>query len=331
MEIDVMHTQSLENWTHEHVFLGSHHERNEQRTWLVITLCGVMMLVEIVGGIAFGSMALLADGLHMSTHAGAFLIAAIAYTYARRHANDDRFTFGTGKLGELAAFASAIVLAMIAFLIGYEAITRLIHPVAIAFDEAIPVAILGLCVNIGSAWLLRDDHDPEHHHRPERDDHNHSHGHDHHSHRDLNLRAAYIHVLADAAVSVLAIVGLLAGRQLGWLWMDAVMGIAGALVIGNWSWSLIRAAGAALLDMRPHNQLANTIRRRLEAGGSDRVYDLHVWRVGPGHHAAIVSLVSDSPRAPSVYKTRLAGLSGLSHLSIEVEACLGDHIDRQGH
>jgi Co/Zn/Cd efflux system component len=174
---------------------------------------------------------------------------------------------------------------------------------------------------------MREDHDHEHHHHVEHDDHGHPHGHDH---RDLNLRAAYIHVLADAAVSVLAIVGLLAGRQLGWLdgCGDGHRWRAGH---GNWSWTLIRATGAALLDMRPDNQLANTIRRRLEAGGSDRVYDLHVWRVGPGHHAAIVSLVSDSPLAPSAYKTRLAGLSGLSHVSIEVEACLGDHVDRQGH
>jgi cation diffusion facilitator family transporter len=320
-----MHTQSIESWTHDHVFLGSQHERNERRTWLVIALCSVMMLAEILGGLAFGSMALLADGLHMSTHAGAFLIAASAYTYARRHARDPRFTFGTGKLGDLAAFASAIVLAMIAILIGYEAIMRLVHPVPIAFDEAILIATLGLAVNIVSAWLLRGDHG--HHSGDRQHDHGHLHTHHHHGHHhhDLNLRAAYVHVVADAAVSVLAVIGLLAGRQLGWVWMDAVMGIVGALVIANWSWSLVRAAGAVLLDMRPDQQLENTIRNRLEANKGDRVCDLHAWRVGPGHTAVIASVVSARPQAPSQYKKRLAGLSGLSHLSIEVEACTESH------
>jgi cation diffusion facilitator family transporter len=316
-----MHSQSIDAYRHEHVFLGADHARNERKTWMVIGLCGAMMALEIGGGALFGSMALIADGLHMSTHAGALLIAALAYTYARRHAGDERFSFGTGKLGDLAAFASAIILAMIALLIGWESVGRLLHPVAIAFDEAIPVAVLGLCVNATSAWLLRDEDEHDHH--------GHAHHHHaapaahHHHHRDLNLRAAYIHVLADAAVSILAIIGLVAGRQFGWVWMDPIMGIVGACVIANWSWGLIRAAGGVLLDLRPDALLATEVRARLEGNG-DRVADLHLWRVGPGHSAAVVSVVSDRPETPAAYKARLADLPGLSHLTVEVVQC-GEH------
>ena len=313
-----MHSHSMDDFRHEHLFLGVDHARNERKTWTVIGLCGVMMVAEIVGGALFGSMALIADGLHMSTHAGALLIAALAYTYARRHAHDPRFTFGTGKLGDLAAFTSAIVLAMIALLIGWESVVRLLHPVAIAFDEAIPIAVVGLAVNLASAWLLRDEHD----HHP----HGHGHDHDdddhHHHHRDLNLRAAYVHVLADAAVSILAIVGLLAGRQFGLVWMDPVMGLVGACVIANWSWGLVRAAGATLLDLLPDQALAAKVLERLERD-DDRVADLHLWRVGPGHCAAVVSIVSDAPQSLDIYKSRLADLPNLSHVTIEVVACPG--------
>jgi cation diffusion facilitator family transporter len=326
-----MHNHSIDRWTHQHVFLGDEHARNERRSWIVIALCGVMMLAEIVGGLLFGSMALIADGLHMSTHAGALLIAAVAYTYARRHSGDERFAFGTGKLGDLAAFTSAIALAMIALLIGYEAVIRFFRPVPIAFNEAIPIAALGLGVNLLSAWLLREDHDHDHghvyaHKHHDHDYHAHGSSHSHEHHRDLNLRAAYIHVMADAAVSVLAVVGLLAARELGWVWMDPLMGIIGALVIANWSWALVRAAGAVLLDMRPHPALAQAIRQRLETRDGDRIADLHLWRVGPGHNAAIVSLVSDHPQSPRSYKDRLIGLAGLSHVTIEVEACPHEHI-----
>jgi cation diffusion facilitator family transporter len=317
-----MHSHSLDDFRHEHLFLGADHTRNERKTWIVIALCAAMMVAEIGGGALFGSMALIADGLHMSTHAGALLIAAFAYTYARRHAHDERFTFGTGKLGDLAAFTSAIVLAMIALLIAWESVGRLLLPVSIAFDEAILVAVLGLGVNLASAWLLRDDHShAEHHHHDHDHDHDHDHGDDHH-HHDLNLRAAYVHVLADAAVSILAIVGLLAGRELGWIWMDPLMGIVGACVIANWSWGLVRAAGSTLLDMRPDPALARTVVDRLESG-EDRVADLHLWRIGPGHCAAVVSIVSDEPQPPAVYKARLAGLSGLSHVTVEVLPCPG--------
>jgi cation diffusion facilitator family transporter len=310
-----MHVNSIDPWRHEHVFLGENHARNEQRSWAVVILCGAMMAAEIVGGWLWGSMALIADGLHMSTHAGALIIAACAYAYARRHARDERFAFGTGKLGDLAAFSSALVLAMIALLIGYESVMRLIDPVPIAFDEAIPLAALGLGVNLLSAWLL---HDERHH----------AHGgdrHDHHHHADHNLRAAYVHVVADAVVSVLALIGLTAGRELGWVWMDPMMGIVGMLVIANWSWNLLRASGAVLLDMRPDKQIVSEIKHRLEADRDDRVSDLHLWRIGPGHNAAVVSLVSDSPETPAAYKARLAGIAGLSHVTVEVHPCPGEH------
>jgi cation diffusion facilitator family transporter len=319
-----VHAHSIDPWRHEHVFLGADHARNERRSWAVVALCGTMMAAEIVGGWLTGSMALIADGLHMSTHAGALVIAGFAYAYARRHARDERFAFGTGKLGELAAFSSAIVLAMIALLIGYESVQRLIHPIGIAFREAMPIAALGLAVNLLSAWLLREDHGSHanHGHAHHHDDHSHHH---HHGHDDLNLRAAYIHVLADAAVSVLALVGLGAGLLLGWTWMDPAMGLVGALVIANWSWGLLRSAGAVLLDMRPDG-LAQEIRRCLE-DGDDRIADLHIWRVGPGHHAALVSLVADRPEPPQAYKARLAGIAGLSHLTVEVQPCPGPHAE----
>jgi cation diffusion facilitator family transporter len=330
-----MHEQSLERWQHRHVFLGAEHARNERKTWVVIGLTATMMVGEIVGGGLFGSMALIADGLHMSTHAGALLIAALAYALARRHAQDPRFAFGTGKFGDLAAFTSAIVLAMIALLIGYEAATRLIAPVPIAFREAIPVAALGLVVNLASAWLLHDgehghshahDHDHEHeaqehhdHDDHDQDHHDHDH-HDHHAQRDHNLRAAYIHVLADAATSVMAIFGLSLGWIFGWLWMDAIMGILGALVIANWSYGLVRAAGGVLLDVIPGSELPRRIRAELERDG-DRIADLHLWRVGPGHVGAIVSLVTHHPQPPAHYKARLSGVPTLAHVTIEVESC----------
>lgn len=324
-----MHAESLDSWRHEHVFLGNDHARNERRSWTVVALCGAMMTAEIVGGLLWGSMALIADGLHMSTHAGALVIAALAYSHARRHARDERFVFGTGKLGDLAAFSSALILVMIALLIGYESIGRLIHPVPIAFEEAIPLAAVGLLVNLLSAWLLHEGHghaadaDAHHHHRHAGDQGYHHHGHHHQA--DHNFRAAYIHVVADAAVSVLVLIGLTAGCILGWVWMDAVMGIVGMLVIANWSWALIRASGAVLLDIRADDETAAEIARRLETDG-DRISDLHLWRVGPGHNAAIVSLVSDRPEPPSFYKARLHGIARLSHLTVEVHPCPGEHL-----
>lgn len=401
---------------HSHVFLGEGHEKSERKTWAVILLCGAMMIAEIVGGLLFGSIALVADGLHMSTHAGALLLAALAYTYARKHAEDPRFTFGTGKLGDLAGFTSAIILAMIALLIGYESVTRIFAPVPIHFAEAIPIACLGLAVNIASAWLLSGG---EHHHGQSHihdalgahDDH---HGHDEshdiatisgtvrlevfedsvpprfrlraqsgqaltaqavtvetvrpdgsrqlfsmndeggylesiaeipepheftayvrigqdthlvafeeheHAHgsaaRDNNMRAAVIHVVADAAVSVLVIVGLLLARAFGWLWMDPLAGIIGACVIASWSYGLIRDTGAILLDMNPDRSMAGKLRQAVESEG-DQLADLHLWRLGPGHLGAIISVVTTQAREANYYKSRLARFTSLSHLTVEV-------------
>ena len=401
-----MSDTSMTAQDHSHVFLGEGHEQSERRTWAVIWLCGAMMIAEIVGGLLFGSIALVADGMHMSTHAGALLLAALAYSYARRHANDRRFTFGTGKLGDLAGFTSAIVLAMIAVLIGYEAISRVFAPVPIHFSEAIPIACLGLAVNIASAWLLSGGHHHGHGHGHEDHGHDEAHhittsagiivldifedgvpprfrltgrpqtaqtvsietirpdgsrqlfafvsrggfqesvdeipephaftalmrlGHEAHTitfqehehvhgaaHRDNNIRAAIIHVMADAAVSVLVIVGLLLARAFGWLWMDPLAGIAGACVIASWSYGLIRDTGAILLDMNPDKGMAEKLRQVIEGEG-DQVADLHLWRLGPGHLGAIVSVITTKAREPSYYRARLAAFPSLSHLTVEVQ------------
>lgn len=307
-----MHIHSLAHWTHEHTFLGARHVDNERRVWLVVALTSVMMVGEIIGGTVYGSMALVADGWHMSTHAGALAIAALAYRYARRHQRDPRFSFGTGKLGELAGYSSALLLALIALMIGYTSAVRFLNPVAISFDEATAIAIVGLGVNLASAWLLREEHS-----RADQHEHDSRHEHRHHDH---NLRAAYMHVLADAMTSVLAIVALLAGRFYGWIWMDPLMGIVGAVVIGHWSIGLLQSSGAVLLDTVIDPQLSVVIRERLEIG-TDRVTDLHVWRVGPGHAAVIAAIVADVPEPPDRYKARLNDLDGLSHVTIEVHAC----------
>lgn len=312
-----MHAHSIERWQHHHAFLGARHDRNERRTWFVVALTAAMMVAEIVGGTMFGSMALVADGWHMSTHAAALAIGAFAYRFARRHAHDPRFSFGTGKLGELAGFASAVVLILVALVIGYESIGRLLSPVGISFNEAISIAALGLVVNLVSAVLLREAHHHPHHHH---DHHGHRHDHSH----DSNLRAAYLHVLADALTSVLAILALLAAKFYGWVWMDPAVALIGALVIASWSLSLIRSSGATLLDMVSDPSVAARLRERLEQDG-DRISDLHLWRVGPGHSAVIASLVSDHPQDPAIYKARLNGLHGLAHVTVEVHTCPDRH------
>ncbi|CAN7195749.1 CDF family Co(II)/Ni(II) efflux transporter DmeF [Rhizobium sp. LjRoot98] len=335
-----------ENLVHEHVFLGAGHRRNERRVWLVIALTATMMAAEIIAGNLYGSMALVADGLHMSTHAGAMLITALAYLYARRQARNPRFTFGTGKLGDLAGFASAIVLALIALLIGWESLLRLANPVQISFSQAIAVAVIGLAVNLVSAFLLKDDHDHlghshgghshgghahhSHHHeaQPAGGHHDHGHsghsyeGHAHHGHAapgtDNNLRSAYLHVMADALTSVLAILALLAGSIYGWLWLDPAMGIVGALVIAHWSYGLIRQTGLILVDATDTvTELQTEIRERIETP-QEKITDLHVWQVGPGHNAAIVAIATANPHPPAFYKEKLAKLAGLSHLTVEV-------------
>lgn len=317
-----MHSHSIDQWTHDHVFLGAEHGRHERRTWIVVGLTAAMMTGEILAGWLSGSMALLADGWHMATHAAALGIAGLAYLLARRQARNARFSFGTGKFGDLAAFSSAIILAMVAIQVAWESIERLLHPVAIAYHEAIAVAALGLVVNLTSAWLLRDDHD--HHHHGHAQDHGHDH--DDHHHHDNNLRAAYVHVLADAATSILAIGALLIGMFANWVWADPLVGIVGSIVIASWAYGLIRSAGAVLLDVSADDHLQSTIRERIETKG-DRVTDLHLWQVGPGHRAAVISVVSDHPLPPATYKRRLGGLRGLSHVTVEVETCPNhDHV-----
>lgn len=305
-----MHTDSLDKWRHEHVYLGHAHGEHERKLKLVIALTAAMMVIEIVAGMYFGSMALTADGWHMATHAGALSISAAAYIFARRRAADSRFTFGTGKVGDLAGFASAIILSLVALWLVIESVRRLAAPVPISFAESLLVAAAGLGVNLLSAWLLRSDHA-------------HGHSHDgvaHHVHADHNIRSAYLHVLADALTSVLAIAGLAAGLLLGWIWMDALMGIIGGIVIARWSYGLIRDTGGVLLDMTPDPRIAQEVRSILETEG-DRVADLHLWRVGPGHYSAIVSLVTHRPERPSHYRERLRVLGNLSHVTIEIDTC----------
>lgn len=300
---------------HDHVFLGDAHAAHERRTRYVVALTAVTMIVEIVAGLLTGSMALLADGFHMATHAGALGVAAWAYAFARRHSRNPRFTFGTGKVGDLAGFASALVLAVVAIGIAVESAQRFFEPSKIAYAEATWIAGLGLVVNLVSAWLLGHDH---HHHGHGHDDHHH----DHHAH-DNNLRSAYAHVLADALTSVLAICALLAGSFLGWSWMDALMGIVGAVVIGRWSLGLLRDTGAVLLDAEPNTALQEEIREAIEDGDT-RITDLHVWRVGPGKYAAIVSLVAEAPFPPAHYAGKVRIHEELVHVTIEAHPAAGE-------
>lgn len=294
-------------FSHEHVYLGADHDRNARCTLWVVALTAVMMAAEIVAGYLTGSMALLADGLHMATHAGALAIAAGAYAFARRHAHDARFSFGTGKVGDLAGFASALVLAVVAIGIGAESAWRLANPAEIAFGEAIVIAVIGLAVNIASALLLMErHHDHGHHH----------HGHAHHDHgHDNNLRSAYLHVVADALTSVLAIAALLAGLYLGWTWLDPLMGVAGAVVIARWAYSLLRETSGVLLDVTD-DQLAAQIRRTLD-DEQTRIDDLHVWRIGPSARAAIVSISTSPAISETALRQRLAGIAGLRHVTLE--------------
>jgi cation diffusion facilitator family transporter len=346
-----------------HEFLGTHHDRNARRTWMVVIITFVMMVAEIIAGVAYGSMALLADGVHMATHAGALTIAAMAYRYARRHQHDARFAFGTGKVGDLSGFASALVLAVVAVLIGVESVGRLLNPISVAFNEAILVAVIGLIVNLVSAALLMHPHDHGHDgagdghvhgahgHDDDRDaahdhdddqahDHDedygahHQHAHDeghaahaqtsdqedeHHDtghHADHNLIAAYVHVLADAVTSVLAIAALVAGRYLGWVWLDAAMGLVGAAVILRWSFVLMRQTARVLLDSADPS-LIKRVRERLERDGAC-VSDLHIWRLGPGHSAVVATVVCPSGNKPDHFKQKLSEVPTLSHVTVEV-------------
>jgi cation diffusion facilitator family transporter len=296
-------------WTHDHVYLGARHGRAETRTWFVVYLTAAFMVVEVVAGLVFGSMALLADGMHMATHVGALGLAAWAYSMARRHAKNRYFSFGSGKFGDLAGFASALILGIIAIGVGVESVMRLYQPVPIQYLEAMIVAALGLGVNIASAVMLHDDH----HHDHEGDaDHHHDH----------NLRAAYVHVLADAATSLLALAALGLGWTFGWRAADPLVGILGALVISRWAVHLLRQTALVLLDVEDHPELARDIRKTLEGELGLQVADLHLWRLGPGHRGLIVSLVSAGPcTAEGVKEMLRARHTGLSHVTIEVAVC----------
>ncbi|KJZ50897.1 MULTISPECIES: CDF family Co(II)/Ni(II) efflux transporter DmeF [Pseudomonas] len=303
-------TPQASRFAHDHVFLGASHDENARRTLWVVALTFVMMIGEIAAGYITGSMALLADGFHMATHAGALGIAAAAYGFARRNANNARYSFGTGKVGDLAGFASAMVLGLVAIGIAGESVYRLFQPTTVAFTEATVIAVVGLAVNIASAFLLAGDHGHHGH------DHGHSHDHGHHHHHDNNLRSAYVHVLADALTSVLAIAALLAGRYLGWVWLDPVMGIVGAIVIAKWAVGLMRDSAAVLLDVTDEH-VADEIRELLESSDDVRISDLHVWQVGPQARAAIVSVVAAANVSADSIRERLAPVHELSHLTVE--------------
>ncbi|WP_225138585.1 CDF family Co(II)/Ni(II) efflux transporter DmeF [Pseudomonas putida] len=307
-------TPSAERFSHDHQFLGASHDENARRTLWVVALTFVMMIGEIAAGYLTGSMALLADGFHMATHAGALGIAAAAYGFARRNANNRRYSFGTGKVGDLAGFASAMVLGLVSLGIAGESIFRLFEPTTVAFGEATLIAIVGLGVNILSAFLLMGHHGHDHGHQ-----HDHAHGHDHHHHHDNNLRSAYVHVLADALTSVLAIAALLAGRYLGWVWLDPAMGIVGSIVIAKWAYNLMRDSAAVLLDTTDE-PVAAEIRELLEISDDVRISDLHVWQVGPQARAAIVSVVAAAGVTAEAIRERLAPVHELSHLTIELRS-----------
>jgi cation diffusion facilitator family transporter len=302
---------------HDHVFGNDLRRAGESRTLIVVCVTAAMMVIEIVAGLAYGSMALLADGLHMASHTAALGLALVAYVVARRLARDSRFSFGVGKINTLAGFASAIMLLGFAALMVTESVGRLINPVEIVFDSALLVAVIGLVVNGLSAWILSSSphgghgHAHGHHHHGEHDHH------DHH-HDDHNLRAAYLHVLADALTSILAIVALLAGKYFGAVWLDAAMGIVGAVLVTRWSLGLIRDSSRVLLDYQAPAEMLAQIKAALEARPEDRVTDLHVWTIGPGVRAAEIAVASEAPEAPGFYKARLPSECGIVHATVEV-------------
>lgn len=305
-----MHTTRPETFQHAHTFGQDAVTSGERRTAWVAGLTATFMVVEIAAGLAFGSMALLADGLHMGSHAVALGIAVGAYVYARRRAGDERFSFGTGKVNALGGFAGALLLAGFAALMAWESVERLLAPVPIVFDRAIAVAVVGLCVNGASVAILGVGHGHAHH--PEEGG---AHRHDH------NLRSAYLHVLADALTSLTAIVALLGGKYLGQVWLDPAMGVAGALLVARWSWGLLRDTSGVLLDRQPPQAVRERVRAALEAGGDERVVDLHLWWIAPGVRAACITLVAHEPLSPGAYKARLPADLALGHVTLEVQRC----------
>jgi len=306
-----MHVHNIDRWTHDHRF-DLDAARGERNTLRVIALTIVMMVIEIFAGALFGSMALIADGWHMGTHAAALCITVFAYRYARRHAENPIYSFGTGKVGALGGFASAVVLGVVALLMVFESVQRFFEPLAIRLDEAIFVAVLGLIVNLVSAYILQSGGD------------GHDHGHGHAHRHDHNLRAAYLHVVADALTSFLAIFALFAGKLLGWVWMDPAMGIVGAIVITRWSVGLLRDSSSVLLDSDVPEEMLAQVRTAIESDADNRVTDLHLWRVGAGQISAIVSLVTHYPKPPEHYKELLTAFEELAHVTVEVNEGPGE-------
>ena len=300
-----MHVDTLKNWQHSHDF-SIKNQKGERRTKYVLVLTAVTMIIEIIAGSVYGSMALLADGWHMGTHVAAFMITLFAYHYSRKHADNPVYTFGTGKVNVLGGFASAIALAVVALVMLIESIQRIINPETIQFDEAILIAVLGLFINLISAYLLKDDH--SHHH------------HDHHEH-DHNLKAAYLHVIADALTSLLAIIALLCGKFYGWNWLDPVMGFVGAIIITRWSYGLLKQTAPILLDSSIGEEDKKEIIDIIENDADNRVTDIHIWQVSANHYAAIISLVTHYPNTTEYYKELLKKFSNLSHITIEVNEC----------
>lgn len=315
-----MHKTDNRQWRESHDF-DTGNASGERGTRRVVLLTATMMVGEIVAGWLTNSMALLADGWHMGTHVTALSITAFAYWYSRRHAADPRFAFGTWKVGVLAGFSSAIILGIVALYMAYESVVRVMNPLPISYDQATVVAVIGLAVNLFSAWLLHG-----HEHDPDQLGHGHDHGHHHRDgYHDLNLRAAYLHVLADALTSVLAIIALFGGKLFGWDWLDPVMGIAGAAVITHWSVGLLRQTSRVLLDREMDDPVVQEIRDVIEGNGETVIVDLHVWRVGPGKYACIVGLVTAHPELPDHYKQRLRVHEELVHITVEVHTCPGEH------
>lgn len=304
----------LDAFREDRTYLGADHRRNERRTWIVAVICVATLVALVIGGATTHSMALVASGLHMGAHVIALVVAAAAYALARRHADNPAFSFGTGKLGYLAGFANAIVLAVTAVLIGIESIHRLLTPETVAYGEALPIAAGGLLVNLVCIWLLRPSGVTASRNDPQ---------------GDLNLSAAHLHLTADAAVSVLALLAIGAGQWLNLGFADPLAGLLAAFLVGQFAWSLIRKAGAALVDINPSPELTAEVRRRLSDGG-ERVIDLHLWRLGPGHHAVIAVISAAHPKPVATYRARLAGLAGLSHVTVEVRDD-GESHDHHGH
>jgi len=325
-----MHTRTIEPWTHDHTFGQDARRRGERPTLVVAILTIVTMVAEIVAGWAFGSMALLADGMHMGSHAMALGLSVFTYAYARRHAGNPRFTFGTGKVNALGAYTSAVVLVGFALVMAWESGLRFFNPVPIVFDWALAVAVVGLVINGVSALLLtgreaaREPYDRGHageHSTAETHGDHHRHDHHHHHQHDHNLRSAYLHVLADALTSVFAIVALLAGKYLGAVWLDPLMGIVGAVLVARWAWHLLRDTSGILLDQRADEHVRQHVRRAIEGEADNRLADLHVWSVGPGIYAAALSVVTHDPREPEHYRALLPTRLGIVHSTIEVHQC----------